>query len=124
MVLFIEAVLIMLLITCVLGYILVVLKEKVYLKNNIILIDNRHVTQDHLNNTDMKEFFLDGTLLKAGDEIKVVTKKKEKYLGILIGAIKNDKSILVVTHSNKIISFRIENILQFKIISKYGKFFS
>lgn len=121
---FIEAILIMLLITSVLGYILVVLKEKLYLKNNIILIDNRHVTQDHLNNTDMKEFFLDGTLLKAGDEIKVVTKKKEKYLGILIGAVKNDKSILVVTHSNKIISFRIENILQFKIISKYGKFFS
>jgi len=124
MVEFFMTFLIMLLITSILGYILVVLKEKFYLKNNIILLDNKHVTQDHLDDTDMKEFFLDGTMLKAGDEIKVVTRKKEKFIGILIGAMQRDKSIVLVTHSNKILKFKIENILQFKIVSKYGKFFS
>lgn len=124
MVEFIMTFLIMLLITSFLGYILVVLKEKFYLKNNIIILDNKHVTQEHLDDTDMKEFFLDGTMLKAGDEIKVVTRKKEKFIGILIGAMQRDKSILLVTHSNKILKFKIENILQFKIVSKYGKFFS
>lgn len=110
--------------TSVLGYVLVVLKEKFYLKNNVILIDNKHVTQEHLNDTDMKEFFLDGTRLKAGDEIRVLTRKNEKVNGTLIGAIKKDKSILMVTHKNKIIKFNVDNILQFKIMSKYGKFFS
>jgi uncharacterized Zn ribbon protein len=113
----------MLLISSIIGYILVVLKEKFYLKNNIILIDNKHVTQEHLDNTDMKEFFLDGTMLKAGDEIRVITKKKEKFIGILIGAIKQEKSILLITNKNKVLKCKIDNILQFKIISKYGKFF-
>jgi len=114
----------MLLFTSVLGYVLVVIKEKIYLKNNVILIDNKHVTQDHLDNTDMKEFFLDGTMLKAGDEIKVITRKEEKFIGILIGASKSEKSILLVTNKNKVIKFKIDNISQFKILSKYGKFFS
>ena len=120
----IKTILIMLLFTSVLGYVLVVIKEKIYLKNNVILIDNKHVTQDHLDNTDMKEFFLDGTMLKAGDEIKVITRKEEKFIGILIGASKSEKSILLVTNKNKVIKFKIDNISQFKILSKYGKFFS
>lgn len=123
MITFFGILLTMLLITSSLGYVLVVLKEKFYLKNNIILIDNKHVTQEHLDDTDMKEFFLDGTKLKAGDEIKVMTKKKEKIIGILIGAIQKEKSIILVTRANKILKFRIDNILRFKIVSKYGKFF-
>ncbi len=121
--LFIKYILIMLLFTSVLGYVLVVLKEKFYLKNNIILIENKHVTEEHLNDTDMKEFFLDGTMLKAGDEIRVLTSRNEKIIGTLIGAIKKEKSILLVTHKNKIVKFKIDNIQQFKILSKYGKFF-
>lgn len=124
MILFIQAFLIMLLITSIIGYILVVLKEKFYLKNNIILIDNKFVTQDHLEDADMKEFFLDGTKLKAGDEIKVITRTKERFIGILIGATQKEKSILLITHSNMILKFKIETISKFKIISKYGKFFS
>ena len=124
MISFIIYLLIILLFTSVLGYILVILKEKKYLKNNIILIDNKHVTQEHLNYTDMKEFFLDGTRLKAGDEIRVLTSKNEKIIGTLIGAIKKEKSILMITHKNKIVKFKVDNILQFKILSKYGKFFS
>lgn len=121
---FLQSFLIMLLITSIIGYILVVLKEKMYLKNNIILIDNKSVTQDHLDDTDMKEFFLDGTILKAGDEIRVITRREEKYKGILIGAIQKEKSILLVTNSNKVLKFKVDNIKQFKILSKYGKFFS
>ena len=34
----------------------------------------------------MKEFILDGVKVKAGDEIKVITREKKKYNGILIGA--------------------------------------
>lgn len=120
---YIQIVLLALLIISVLGYILVVLKEKVYLKNNIIVISKKSVTDGHLNKADMKEFILDGTRVKSGDEVKVITKGKEKFEGILIGAIKSERSILMVTHNDQIKKFNIDNILKLKIISKYGKFF-
>jgi 16S rRNA U1498 N3-methylase RsmE len=72
----------------------------------------------------MKEFILNGLRVKAGDEVKVVTKEKEKYNGIVIGAKKRDKSIMMVTHRDEIKFFEIDNILKFKIKSKYGKFFN
>ncbi|MGM0395785.1 MAG: hypothetical protein ACQEP4_01885 [Bacillota bacterium] len=108
----------------ILGYTLVVLKEKFYLKNNIIFIDNRYISQDEIEDTDMQEFFLDGTKVKAGDEISIMTKSKEKFKGILIGAIHSDQSIKMVTYANEVIKLKIESINQFKIMSKYGKFFS
>ena len=119
-----QEIFIMLFIISVIGYILVVLKEKIYLKNNMIIIDNKHVTQEHLDKTDLKEFFLDGKRIKSGDEIKVITKSKDKFIGIIIGATQREKSILMVTHGNRVLSFKIDNILQFKVISKYGKFFN
>ncbi|MFA5577735.1 MAG: hypothetical protein WCZ27_07245 [Tissierellaceae bacterium] len=114
---------ILLLIASIFGYVFVILKEKLYLKNNIIVIDKKAVKEEHLHETDMKEFFLDGLRVKAGDEIKVITRQKKKYNGILLGAKKLDKSILMVTHQDEIKLFKIDNILKFKIISKYGKFF-
>lgn len=119
----IQKILIMLFIINLIGYILVVLKEKLYLKNNIIVINKKSVTQKHLEKADMKEFILDGARVKSGDEIRIVTVAKEKFEGILIGAIKKEKSILMVTHDDEIKKFNIDNILKFKIISKYGKFF-
>ncbi len=112
----------LLFITSIFGYIFSILKEKMYLRNNIIIIDNKKVTQEHLDETDMKEFILDGVKVKAGDEIRVITKEKKKYNGILIGAKKRDRSILMVTHDDEIKSFKIDNIIKFKILSKYGKF--
>ena len=120
---YIQRILFILLIANILGYVLVVLKEKIYLKNNIIVIDKKTVTEDHLKEADMKEFTLDGTRVKSGDEIKVVTIAKEKIQGILIGAIKKEKAILLVTHRNQIKKFDIDNISKFKVVSKYGKFF-
>ncbi|MGJ0848660.1 hypothetical protein ACR77J_18485 [Tissierella praeacuta] len=119
-----QIILVLLFISSIFGYIFVILKEKIYLKNNIIIIDKKIVTQEHLNEVDMKEFILDGFRLKAGDEIKVITKENKKYNGILLGAKKKDKSIMIVTHKNEVKFFTIDNILKFKIVSKYGKFFT
>jgi hypothetical protein len=121
---YIQTILILLFITSVFGYIFVILKEKLYLKNNIVIIDKKIVTPEHLKEADMKEFILDGIRAKAGDEIKVITKEKKKYNGILLGAKKKDKSILMVTHKDEIKVFQIDNIEKFKILSTYGKFFS
>ena len=120
---YIQRISFVLLVFSILGYILVVLKEKMYLKNNMIVINKKTVTQDHLRETDIKEFTFDGTKVKSGDEIKVVTIAKEKIEGILIGAIKKERAILLVTHNDQIKKFGIDNILKFKVVSKYGKFF-
>ena len=121
---YIQKILLFLLAISFAGYILVVLREKFYLKNNLIIIDNKTVTAKHLEKADMKEFVLDGSRAKSGDEIKIVTNAKDKFVGILIGAIKKEKAILMVTHNNEIKQLSIDNILRFKVISKYGKFFN
>ncbi len=121
---YIQQILIFALVISVLGYILSVLKEKLYLKNNIIVINKKSVTEHHLKEADMKEFILDGSRVKSGDEIRIVTMGKNKYEGILIGAIKRERSILMVTHDDEIKKFNINNILKLKIISRYGKFFN
>lgn len=114
----------MFLFASLLGYSLMVMKEKYYLKNNVIIIDNKHISQEEIEDTDMQEFFLDGTRLKAGDEISVVTKSSEKFKGVVLGAVQREQSIKLVTYANEVIKLKIESIKQFRIMSKYGKFFS
>jgi len=120
---FITTILILLFIASIFGYIMTILKEKLYLKNNIIFIDKKVVTEEHLNEADLKEFLLDGLRVKAGDEIKVVTKENKKYNGILLGAKLKEKQILMVTYKDEIKLFKIDNILKFKLVRKYGNFF-
>ncbi|MBE6082413.1 hypothetical protein EQM13_08045 [Acidilutibacter cellobiosedens] len=120
---YLEYIVITLFMVSVIGYILAVVKEKILLKNNIILIDKKSVTQSHIEETDMKEFILDGFRIKSGDELKVFLKDNKKFEGIVIGAKKKEKSILMVTYGDEVKKFSVENIAKFKIISKYGKFF-
>lgn len=121
---FILSLVFILFVVSLFGYILVVIKEKLYLKNNMIVIDNKHVTEEHLKETDLKEFYLDGRRIKAGDEIKLVNKEKKNFYGTLIGAIAKEQSIMLITNKNKILRLKIEDIMEFKVISKYGKFLS
>lgn len=62
--------------------------------------------------------------MKSGDEIRIVTLGKDRFEGILIGAIRKERTILMVTHDDEIKKFNIENILKLKVISRYGKFFN
>lgn len=120
---FLYNIFIMLFIVSCFGYIFVILKEKIYLKKNIILIDKKSIKQEHIDEADMKEFVLDGNKMKSGDEIRLITREKRKYNGILIGANKLEKKIMIATHKDEIKSFNIDNIFKLKVISKYGKFF-
>lgn len=113
-----------LLVLSIAGYILVVLKEKFFLKNNIIIIDNKHLTQEDLSETDINEFVFKGKRLKSGDEIQLITSRKEKLNGTIIGAKKDDDAIHIITYDNNVIKCKIENIYQFKVISQYGRFFN
>lgn len=106
------------------GYILVVLKEKFLLKNNMIIIDNKHLTHEDLNETDINEFIFKGQRIKSGDEISVVTKNKGRVNGIIIGAKKSEDAIHIITYHNDVVKCKIDNIMRLKIVSRYGRFFN
>lgn len=121
---YLKTALIMLLLVSIIGYILVVIKEKFYLMKNIILIEKKSVMQEHLDETDIKEFLLGGIQLKSGDEIKVTLTGDEKITGIVIGAKKKENFILLVTHGDEVRRLVISKIKKIKVISRYGKFFA
>ena len=121
--LYIKLLLIILLFASISGYVFSVLKEKICLKNNMIIINKKSVTQEHLDETDMKEFIFDGNRIKAGDEVKVVLNYKKKFAGIIIGAKRKERAILLVTYKDEVKKLCIDNIIKFQVISRYGKFF-
>lgn len=120
---YMRTILALLLLTSVTGYIFVVIKEKIALKNNMIIIDKKSVTQEHIDETDAKEFLVGSFRVKSGDEIKVIFRNNRKIEGIIIGAVKRDNSILLVTHRDEIKRLKVDKIKKLKIISKYGRFF-
>src|SRR5690554_6150882 len=99
---YIQRVLLVLFLVSILGYVLVVLREKYFLKNNVIIIDKKSVTQEDIEKADVKEFIFAGNKVKSGDEIRIITVAKDKFEGILLGAIIKDRSILMVTYNNEI----------------------
>ncbi|MTI47760.1 hypothetical protein [Sporosalibacterium faouarense] len=123
MLLNLKPILYMFLIVSVIGYIFVVVKEKIHLKNNTIIIDKKAVTQEYLDEADIKIFALGGKQVKSGDEVKVVLHGNIKVAGIVIGAKKKEDSILLVTHKDKIKRLKVKKIKKFKVINRYGKFF-
>lgn len=108
----------------VLGYVLIVIKEKLYMSKNIIVIENKHLSKEDINEIDINEFIFNGKKVNSGDEIKITTSKKEILNGILIGGNRANKSIHIITFNNEIKKLSIDSILKFKIISKYGKLFN
>lgn len=123
MVLFIFRLSIVLFILSFTGYILVVLKEKFFLKNNLIVIDNKYIKLEDIEETDVYEFIFRDQRLKSGDEIKITTKNKGKVYGTIIGAREAEDTIHIITYDNEVIKCDIDNILKFKVVSKYGRFF-
>nr|WP_300005750.1 hypothetical protein [Tissierella sp.] len=104
------------------GFVLVIIKEKIYMKKNIIIIENKYLTKDDLEEVDINEFVIKGKRVKSGDEVKVITSRKETINGTLIGGNSANRAIHMITFDNKIKRLKVDAISKFKIISKYGKF--
>ena len=123
MFLFFYRLTIMLFTLSIVGYALVVLKEKYFLRQNVIFIDNKYLTQEDIDETDMNEFIYRGIKMRSGDEVKLIIKGNKRLSGIIIGAKQEDGSIHIITHDNKVVKCKIDNILKFKVVNKYGSFF-
>ena len=109
--------------TSVFGYILVVIKEKVYLRDNTIIIDKKSVTQDFIDMADIKTFMLGDEEFRTGDEIKLITSKNKRISGIVIGARVDENEIVLVTHKDELKKLKIDMIKKIRVVSKYGRFF-
>lgn len=120
---YIKIILIISLIVSILGYIFSVLREKYYLKKNIIIIDNKNIRKSDLNGLDMNSFIYNQVYLKTGDELKIITENRI-YKGILLGGKFNEGIIRIVTKPNNIKEIKLNEILKLKVTKKYGKFFA
>jgi len=106
------------------GYVLMILKEKVNLSNNIIFLDNKDLEQEDLKNLDIKHFMLGSTEVKAGDEVKVMLENDNKLIGTVLGANKSNNTIVIITRGRYITNLNIKSIRKLKVTSRYGKFFT
>ena len=105
-----------------LGYIAVIIKEKIYLSNNMVVIHNKYVSQDDLDKVDSKFFIIGNLQIMAGDEIKIYKKNLSTVKGLVIGANTRKKTIVVAANDNQLLEIGTNVIKKIKIISKYGKF--
>jgi len=120
---YLLTILCILFIISILGYLLVILKEKYYLSHNIIFLDCKGVSQNHLDEVEAKCFTLGDKEIMSGDEMKIYFNNNRSIKGIILGAKLKENRILLVTAKERIESISIKDIQRFKIISKYGKIF-
>ncbi|ABW18949.1 hypothetical protein [Alkaliphilus oremlandii] len=106
------------------GYIFTILKEKLYLNNNMIILDHKGLNQEDLKNLDIKHFMLGGIELMAGDEVKIMLEDENKLIGTIIGANKSNNIIAIITKDRDVARLNIQSIKKLKVISRYGKFFT
>ncbi len=104
------------------GYIYIVLREKIYLKNNMIYLDYKNVDPEQIKEVKIKHFKLGHHELMAGDEIKVKLKSSKSIKGTVLGLAKDKKTILLMG-SQGVRNLEIHAIEKLKVASKYGKFF-
>ncbi|MBB6216979.1 hypothetical protein HNQ80_003084 [Anaerosolibacter carboniphilus] len=107
-----------------LGYLLCVLKEKYYLKNNRIVLDGKGITEEHINEIDTNYFRVGKIEIMAGDEVKIYFNNKSKLRGIILGAKIRENSLMIITENDTVELVELKNIRSFKVINKYGKLFN
>lgn len=112
-----------LLVISLLIYITLVFREKHYLKQNIIILDNKNISTEDISEVDISEFTFQGIKARTGDEVKIET-DANKYKGTIIGIEFDNKLMHIITTKNEIKKIKIGNIENFKMLNKYGSFFS
>lgn len=119
----IQMVLITLFLASIFGYFIVVMKEKSHLRGNTIIIDKKSVTQDFIDQAEIKIFMLGSEEIRTGDEVKLITSNNKKLEGIVIGARIEQNELMLVTHSDEVTKLKVDMIKKIKVVSKYGMFF-
>ncbi len=120
---YIKIILITSLVISLMGFLFATIREKYYLKNNIIIIDNNSLTEDVFEDIDINQMFFKGLKIKTGDELKIKTKDRT-YKGILLGGKFKEGVIKILINSEELIELEVKNIIEVKLLREYGKFFT
>lgn len=105
------------------GYIFSVLREKMDLFNNRVVIKSKNVNQHVLDKIDLKIFKLGNIKLTIGDEIRIYLKNNSFVQGTLIGAKKKDNCLCLVTKQDELVELNIKTIRKLKVMTRYGRLF-
>lgn len=104
------------------GYVFSVLKERVDLYNQRINLKSNSITQEYIDDVEMKSFKLGRKTLLIGDEVKVYLNSKVFIKGVILGAKKSQNKVCLITESDELLELSVANIRKLKILSKYGRF--
>ena len=114
---------IVLLIASMFGYVFAVMKEYFDFKNKRVVIKSKIVNQDYLDNLDLQIFKIGHIRLKSGDIIKIYSSFKENIQGTVLGAQKEENSVILLLKNDEIVTYKISDINKLRVISRYGSLF-
>lgn len=100
-----------------------VIREKIALSRNTIVIANDHVEPAHLTRADIKHFILRGKQLLAGDTVTIRTTRHERLKGTVLGVDAKEEALLLANDS-AVHTIQCRKIERVRLISRYGKFFT
>ncbi len=118
-----TALLILMLMLSVVGYLMSALKESMDFKRAVVRFKSRKVTQSLIDQYDVKIFKLGGRRVNIGDEVKIVLENEEQLKGFILGARKKLNSLALITELDEIVELNIRQIRKLKIVTKYGRLF-
>jgi hypothetical protein len=118
-----TALLILMLMLSVVGYLMSALKETMDFKKAVVRFKSRKVTQSLIDQYDVKIFKLGGRRVNIGDEVKIVLENEEQLKGCILGARKKLNSLALITELDEIVELNIRQIRKLKIVTKYGRLF-
>lgn len=119
---YIIILLIIVFIVTIIGYIAATLKEKMYLSNNMVVLSNKKISQQVIDNIETRRFSVGDVEMMTGDEVKIYNKNFSIIKGMIIGANIREKTILLSVKKSELVEVGINGIKKIKIISRYGKF--
>ncbi len=89
----------------------------------MIVIESDHISNEDLKRAEVKMFMIQGKKIHAGDQIKVITKFKDKIEGMVLG-IDTKQEALILADEASVMDIQFGKIADVKLISRYGKFFT
>ncbi len=119
----IVAILTVLLCVTVLGYFFSIIRERLDLMHQRVVIKSKAVTQRLLDEIDLKMFRLGRVKLFVGDEIRVRLKNRHSVRGVVLGAKKNANALCLVTAKDEIVEVQVGSIDKLSVVTKYGRLF-
>lgn len=113
----------LLLTLALIGYLASTLRESLEFKRAVVRFKSHKVTQNLIDQYDLKIFRLGGRRVHIGDEVKIVLENEAQLKGFVLGAKKKRNLLALITELDEVVELNIQQIRKLKIVTKYGRLF-